>query len=385
MSRKELSSNEIDAKINEFERKLDRLHRTYEQHFIGIEKRPPLALRRQVFRDLQQLDQIYMSSTAQKFRFRAAKQRFNSYKSYWNRVQKQIEEGTYHRDKKRARRRQQARERQEQAMSDAEEEAREEEREQARTAGQSEDGAFDMDLDELGDLDLNAMEKELQELEKKGEFEKYVGTEKMRRKEFPEDSRTKRTKQPEGQRGAEQQQQSEQQQNGGGGREDKLREIQRKLGLSGGGGQGKQGDGGNQFDRESEGPTRKSRGENPLAPDRGADMSKLQRLRKAKERIERERDERKKKEARHKRRVIRRSGGGARAGESQEDKARRVYNNLLEAKRRCNEDTSGLTYDSVKKSMDKQANRLRESKGASNVDFKVVIKDGRAFLKPETK
>jgi hypothetical protein len=379
--KKELSSKQIDAKLKEFEQKLERLHRTYEQHFIGIEKRPPHAQRRQVFRLLQELDQIFMSSTAQKFRLRAARQRFNSYKSYWNRVQKQIEEGTYHRDKKRARRRQKARERREKALNDAEEQSSDENGEQARTSGQAEDGAFDMNLDEFEDLDLSSMEKELQDMEKKGEFEKYVGTEKIRRKEFPEDRRSKRVEAP----GQQQPQAKDNPQTGGGRREDKLREIQRKLGLSGGGGKSSSGGGANQFDRSSEGPTRKSRGENPLAPDRGADLSKLQRLRKAKERIEREREERKKKEARHKRRVIRRSGGGARAGESKEDKARRVYNNLLEAKRRCNEDTSGLSYDSVKRSMDKQATRLRESKGARDVDFKVVIKDGRAFLKPETK
>jgi hypothetical protein len=381
MGRKEeLSSRQIDAKLKEFEQKLERLHRTYEQHFIGIEKRPPHAQRRQVVRLLRELDNIYMSSTAQKFRLRAARQRFNSYKSYWNRVQKQIEEGTYHRDKKRARRRQKARERREAALSDAEEEAREGS-EEKQASGQADDGTFDMDLDEFEDLDLSSMEKELQEMEQKGEFEKYVGTEKMRRKEFPEDRKSKRVQAPE----AQQESQQGQQQTGGGRREDKLREIQRKLGISGGGGKGSEDGGGNEFGRQSEGPTRKSRGENPLAPDRGADMNKLQRLRKAKERIEREREERKKKEARHKRRVIRRSGGGARAGESREDKARRVYNNLLEAKRRCNEDTSGLSYESVKNSMDKQASRLRETKGAQNVDFKVVIKDGRAFLKPETK
>ena len=383
MGRKEeLSSRQIDAKLKEFEQKLERLHRTYEQHFIGIEKRPPFAQRRQVVRLLRELDNIFMSSTAQKFRLRAARQRFNSYKSYWNRVQKQIEEGTYHRDKKRARRRQKARERREAALSDAEEEAREGSDEK-RTSGQAEDGSFEMDMSEFDDLDLAAMEEELQDLEKKGEFEKYVGTEKMRRQEFPEDHRSKRVQAPESQSAAEQKQgQQSNQQTGGGKREDKLREIQRKLGISGGGGKSSSNE--NQFDRSNEGPTRKSKGENPLAPDRGADMSKLQRLRKAKERIEREREQRKKNQARHKRRVIRRSGGGARAGESKEDKARRVYNNLLEAKRRCNEDTSGLSYESVKNSMDKQANRLRESKGAQNVDFKVVIKDGRAFLKPET-
>lgn len=70
---------------------------------------------------------------------------------------------------------------------------------------------------------------------------------------------------------------------------------------------------------------------------------------------------------------------------SQDDDARRVYDQLLEAKRRCNESTSGLTYEAVAQSMSKQREQLREKRGAKDVEFKVVIKDGRAFLKPEAK
>ena len=121
-------------------------------------------------------------------------------------------------------------------------------------------------------------------------------------------------------------------------------------------------------------------------------MSKLQKLRQAKDRIKKERERRKQKGARaqrnkeggndRRRRTIDRSKSSS---SSDDDSAKRVYKNLVEAKKRCNEDTSNLSYDSVKKSMDKQRNRLRKKKGARNIDFKVVIKDGRAFLKPETK
>ena len=43
------------------------------------------------------------------------------------------------------------------------------------------------------------------------------------------------------------------------------------------------------------------------------------------------------------------------------------------------------TFEAVKQSMEQQRDRLRQSHGARDVDFQVVIKDGKAYLKPETK
>ena len=109
-------------------------------------------------------------------------------------------------------------------------------------------------------------------------------------------------------------------------------------------------------------------------PTRGANAEKLKRLRADKERLEKLR------QRQRQRRTIERSGGGG-----EDDHVRRVYRNLIEAKKRCNEATDRLTYESVARSMKKQRERLRQRHGARDVDFKVVIKDGRAFLKPEPK
>ena len=70
---------------------------------------------------------------------------------------------------------------------------------------------------------------------------------------------------------------------------------------------------------------------------------------------------------------------------ARDEQVERVYRNLMEAKRRCNEPTSNLTYEAVARSMHEQRSRLQSGQGARDVDFKVVIKDGRAFLKPEPK
>ncbi len=412
--KQEISPSQIDSKISEFEKRLDRLYRMYEQYFIGVEKRPPRNERRQVVRLYRELEQLPKLKTSLKFRFRSMVQRFNSYKAYWDRTERQIEEGTYHRDVARAKARKRRQD--------------EKEKQQPEASGRAEDGAIEIDDLDLEDMDLASLEDELQQMEERGEFEKYVGTAKMKRGEFPEDANPQRPakEQPAKEQPAKDRPAAE---SGGWQRpkvdenvkKKRLAELQAKLGLSnrgtsepaggaGGGAASPSPSGGasNPFERSAEGPTQKARPENPSAPSRGADVSKLRQLRRAKERIEREQKEgrtvsrgsRKQDKAsntdRGKRgsgsnRVIRRDTGSSKKGDSSkkggfsDDHSRKIYNSLVEAKRRCNEDTSGLNYNSFKKTMDRQRTQIQKKKGARNVDFKVVIKDGRAFLKPETK
>lgn len=64
-----------------------------------------------------------------------------------------------------------------------------------------------------------------------------------------------------------------------------------------------------------------------------------------------------------------------------EDKLRAVYDALVKAKRRCNEDTSKMSYEQVAGSLRKQVPELMQRAGATSVEFKVVIKDGKAILR----
>ena len=95
---------EVEAAINEFQRKLDRLKVLYEQYFMGIEKREPLIPLKDVIRIMRELDNVQLRNTGLKFRFRGLVQKLNSYKTYWNRTLRAIENGTYHRDLARVRR-----------------------------------------------------------------------------------------------------------------------------------------------------------------------------------------------------------------------------------------------------------------------------------------
>lgn len=89
---------EIEENVKELETRLDRLRSLYEQYFMGIEKIEPNVPRKDVERRFQTLRREQIRNTALRFRFHMVLQRYNTYQSYWMRICRQIEEGTYKRD-----------------------------------------------------------------------------------------------------------------------------------------------------------------------------------------------------------------------------------------------------------------------------------------------
>jgi hypothetical protein len=64
---------------------------------------------------------------------------------------------------------------------------------------------------------------------------------------------------------------------------------------------------------------------------------------------------------------------------------RAIYDTLVMAKRECNESVQGMTYDSVAEKIKSQLPEIIKASGGKSVDFKVVIKDGKASLRAVTK
>jgi hypothetical protein len=64
-----------------------------------------------------------------------------------------------------------------------------------------------------------------------------------------------------------------------------------------------------------------------------------------------------------------------------ETKLRAIYDAYVTAKKRCNEDVSKLTYESVANTLKQQVPVLIKQHKAKSVEFKVVIKDGKAVLR----
>jgi hypothetical protein len=60
---------------------------------------------------------------------------------------------------------------------------------------------------------------------------------------------------------------------------------------------------------------------------------------------------------------------------------RGVYDAYVLAKKRCNEDTSKLNFEQLAQTLRRQAPELMKKHQAQAIEFKVVIKDGKALLR----
>jgi len=88
----------VRAELDDFERLINDLRVQYEQHFSGLLASPPDPLHKEVKRLRQRLMSAPFRNTETNFRFRALESRYQTYRTYWERVNKAREEGTYSRD-----------------------------------------------------------------------------------------------------------------------------------------------------------------------------------------------------------------------------------------------------------------------------------------------
>lgn len=134
-----MDHKEFDALLAEAEVRLERLRALYEQWFQGVERLEPAVPAKDVERRMWALRKVQaqVRNTAMRFKFQTLWQRYNTYQTYWRRVGRQIEEGTYRRDVMRVRaRREESRNR------------RDAKRERQDEAAQSWDVDLDIDVDE---------------------------------------------------------------------------------------------------------------------------------------------------------------------------------------------------------------------------------------------
>jgi hypothetical protein len=94
--------NEIATLVDELEDRVERLRAIYDQYFMGIERLEPLILKKDVERRIHLLRREQVRNTAMRFRLQTAVQRYNTFQQYWQRICREIENGTYTRDLARA-------------------------------------------------------------------------------------------------------------------------------------------------------------------------------------------------------------------------------------------------------------------------------------------
>lgn len=97
-----MNHREVQQMVDDLEPKVERLKALYQQYFMGIEKIPPAILKRDVERMIAQLRRQRLQNTATRYKFQMIVQRLSTYQQYWNRILRQIENGTYKRDIQRA-------------------------------------------------------------------------------------------------------------------------------------------------------------------------------------------------------------------------------------------------------------------------------------------
>ena len=98
------SVESVDARLEEMERKMDRLRVLYENFFMGVERTPPNVPRRELNRLMLETQQTPIANATMRFRFQTLLQRWVLLTTYWNRTLREIESGVYRKDLARANR-----------------------------------------------------------------------------------------------------------------------------------------------------------------------------------------------------------------------------------------------------------------------------------------
>jgi hypothetical protein len=94
----QLPQEKLAEDLDALEEAMTGLQVLYEKYFLGIDRRPPDAQRRQVSEKMRLLKTTTVKNTALKFRIQTLFAKLISFERMWDRTLREIEEGTYKRD-----------------------------------------------------------------------------------------------------------------------------------------------------------------------------------------------------------------------------------------------------------------------------------------------
>ncbi len=77
---------------------IEKLRLAYDQYFLGLDKFEPLKLREQIVATIRKWATTPIQNVRTRFRYQQIVARYNTYSTYWDRILRAIEEGTYERD-----------------------------------------------------------------------------------------------------------------------------------------------------------------------------------------------------------------------------------------------------------------------------------------------
>ena len=82
-----------DDELDKLEEDIRRLKNTYDQFFAGIQKAPPMTLRRNIESFIHELNRQKMRDNSRRFRFNTLVTRYNQFREMWARRMREREEG----------------------------------------------------------------------------------------------------------------------------------------------------------------------------------------------------------------------------------------------------------------------------------------------------
>ena len=89
---------QLGDQLDGLERKIQLLKVEYDKYFMGIVKKPPTKEREEIESFIRNFGRATIKNTAINYRFQGLKARFLTFEQYWQRILKQIEDGTFKRD-----------------------------------------------------------------------------------------------------------------------------------------------------------------------------------------------------------------------------------------------------------------------------------------------
>ena len=92
-----MENAELEVALEELETRLERLRALYEQYFMGIERIEPAIPRKDIDRRIYVLRREKIRNTAKRFKLQTIISRYNTFQQYWQRICREIEQGTYKR------------------------------------------------------------------------------------------------------------------------------------------------------------------------------------------------------------------------------------------------------------------------------------------------
>lgn len=93
---------DVEAGIAAYEVAIEQCRVAYERYFAGLERREPQDARKRCESLARAMPETSVRNVGLKFRLGTAKQRWTTYAQHWARIVRQIEEGTFKRDRDKA-------------------------------------------------------------------------------------------------------------------------------------------------------------------------------------------------------------------------------------------------------------------------------------------